>query len=101
MTFLKTRYRLARTLTATDSDKLSKLSTVYGIRGLSIEGEDLVVEYDASRVHEAEVLATVRKAGIAVSRQKRILPGGFDDTGEFKDFSWPTRGLSPVNRSQK
>jgi len=32
---------------------------------------------------------------------KPIPPGGFDYTGEFKDFAWPTTGMSPVNRSQK
>jgi hypothetical protein len=30
-----------------------------------------------------------------------IPPGGFDDTCEFKDFAWPTTGLSPVNAKQK
>ncbi len=98
MTFLNTRYRLARTLTTKDCEKLSKLSTEYGIRGLSIEGQDLLVEYDASRIHEAEALSAVRKAGIAVVPQTAIPAGGFDYTGEFKDFAWPVDGLTPVNQ---
>jgi hypothetical protein len=98
MTFLSTRYRLAAPLTTKDYDRLNTLLTVYGIRGLDIEGNDLVVEYDASRIHEAEVLAAVRKAGIAVLPQKPIPAGGFDYTGEFTDFSWPIQGLSPVNQ---
>jgi hypothetical protein len=98
MTFLSTRYRLAGPLTTKDYDRLNTLLTVYGIRGLDIEGNDLVVEYDASRIHEAEVLAAVRKAGIAVLPQKPIPAGGFDYTGEFTDFSWPIQGLSPVNQ---
>ncbi len=98
MTFLNTRYRLARLLTIKDCERLNTLLTVYGIRGLDVEGEDLVVEYDASRVHEAEVLAAVRKAGIAVLPQKPIPAGGFDYTGEFTDFSWPVQGLSPANQ---
>jgi hypothetical protein len=98
MTFLNTRYRLARSLTNKDYDRLNTLLTVYGIRGLDIEGNDLLVEYDASRIHEAEVLAEVRKAGIAVLPQKPIPAGGFDYTGEFTDFSWPVQGLSPVNQ---
>jgi len=97
MTFLKTRYRLARSLIARDYDRLNRLLTVYGIHRLDIEGGDLVVEYDASRIHEVEVLADVRKAGIAVLPQKPIPAGGFDYTGEFTDFSWPVHGLSPVN----
>jgi hypothetical protein len=97
MTFLKTRYRLARNLTATELEKLGKLSTMYGIRGLDFEDQTLVVEYDASRIHEAEVLAAVHKTGIPVAAEKPIPAGGFDYTGEFKDFAWPTSGLSPAN----
>jgi len=98
MTFLTTRYRLTRTLTTPDLQKLSHLSTLYGIRGLNVEGQLLAVEYDASRIHEAEVLAEVRKAGIAVEPEKLIPLGSFDYTGEFRDFAWPAQGLTPVNR---
>jgi hypothetical protein len=101
MTFLNTHYRLTRPLAAQDGEKLSRLSTVYGIRALDVQGDELLVEYDASRIHEAEVLAEVRKAGIAVAPDKPIPLGGFDYTGEVKDFAWPTVGLSPANRKQK
>ena len=101
MTFLNTRYRLTRNLSAKEFEKLSGLSTVYGIRGLSIEGEELILEYDASRIHEAELLAAIRAAGIPVEPPAPIPPGGFDYTGEFKDFAWPTQGLTPVNAKQK
>jgi len=98
MTFLKTRYKLNRELTPIDFDRLSRLSTVYGIRGLAFEGQDVVVEYDASRIHEAEVLAQVRSTGIPVEPLQPIPAGGFDHTGEFRDYAWPTQGLSPVNQ---
>ena len=98
MTFLNTRYRLSRSLTNKDYEHLNTLLTLYGIRGLDVQGEDLVVEYDASRLHEAEVLAAVRNAGIALVPQKPIPAGGFDYTGEFTDYSWPTQGLSPANQ---
>jgi hypothetical protein len=98
MTFLTTRYHLKRELTPKDFDRLHSLSTVYGIRGISIDGPLLVVEYDASRVHEAEVLAQVRQAGIAVEPEQPIAPGGFDYTGEFRDFAWPITGISPANQ---
>ena len=98
MTFLKTRYKLKKELTPTDFEHLSRLSTVYGIRGLDFEGQDLIVEYDASRIHEAEVLAQVRGTGIPADGLQPIPPGGFDHTGEFRDFAWPTQGLSPVNQ---
>jgi hypothetical protein len=98
MTFLTTRYHLKRNLSAKDFERLHSLSTVYGIRGLSIDGQLLELEYDASRFHEAEVLDQVRRTGIAVEPEKPIPPGGFDYTGEFRDFAWPTQGLSPANQ---
>jgi len=101
MTFLTTRYTLKRELSPQDFDRLSRLSTVYGIRGLSFEGKTLVVEYDASRIHEAEVLAHVRGAGVPVDPQQPIPAGGFDRTGKFRDYAWPTLGLSPVNQKVK
>ena len=101
MTFLKTHYRLVRPLTPQDFPKLSHLSTVYGIRGLDVEGERLIVEYDASRMHEAEALAAVRATGIAVEPQQPIAPGAFDHTGEFRDYAWPIQGLSPANQKTK
>src|SRR4029077_12434961 len=101
MTFLKTRYHLKKELTPKDFERLSRLSTVYGIRGLSFEGHDLIVEYDASRIHEAEVLVQVRGTGIPVDPLQPIPAGGFDHTGEFRDFAWPMEGLSPVNQKAK
>ncbi len=101
MTFLNTHFRLARSLETKDYERLGRVSTLYGIRGLAIDAQDLIVEYDASRIHEAEVLVAVRSAGIAVKPPKPIPPGGFDYTGEFKDFAWPVHGLSPANEKAK
>ena len=100
MTFLNTRYHLKQELSAKDLERLHGLSTVYGIRGFSIDGTSLVLEYDASRIHEAEVLARVRKAGIAVEPEKPIAAGSFDYSGEFRDFAWPIEGLSPANKRE-
>jgi hypothetical protein len=101
MTFLKTRYKLKKELIPKDFEHISRLSTVYGIRGLAFEGQDLIVEYDASRIHEAELLARVRGTGIPVDPSQSIPLGGFDHTGEFHDFAWPTQGLSPANQKAK
>ena len=101
MTFLKTRFKLKKELTTKDFERLSSLYTVYGIRALSFDGQDLVVEYDASRIHEAEVLARVRCTGIPVDPLQPIPAGGFDFTGEFRDFAWPLEGLTPVNQKGK
>ncbi len=99
MTFLNTRYRLTRSLTTEEIERTASLSTIYGIRALDFDGDDLVIEYDASRIHEAEVLAAVRRAGLPVVPPQPIPLGGFDHTGEFRDFAWPTSGLSPVNEN--
>lgn len=101
MTFLTTKFRLKRNLTAKDFRSLDGLASVYGIRGLSIQDPMLAVDYDASRIHEAEVLAELRKRGLPVELEKPIPAGGFDYTGEFKDFAWPIQGLSPANLKAK
>ena len=101
MTFLSTRYKLVKPPHPRDYERLARLSTLYGIRNVLIEGQELVLEYDASRIHEAEVLGAIRRVGVGVEPLKPIPPGGFDYTGEFKDFAWPTTGISPVNKPAK
>ena len=98
MTFLKTRYRLTRPLTPKELERLNQFSTLYGIRGLSLEGQSLTIDYDASRLHAAAVLAAVRATGVPVEPLQPILPGAFDYTGEFRDFAWTSEGLSPANQ---
>ena len=98
MTFLKTQYRLTRSLAPQELERLNQLSTVYGIRGLALAGPNLTVDYDASRLPAAASLAVVRHTGIPVEPPQPIAPGAFDYTGEFRDFAWPTSGLSPVNQ---
>ncbi len=98
MTFLTTKLRLKRPLTSKDMQHLGRLTTVYGIRNLALDDQVLTVAYDASRIHEAEVAAEVRKAGIPAETLQPIPLGGFDYTGEFRDFAWPTQGLSPANK---
>ncbi len=101
MTFLTLRCHLNKPLATRDLQRLGQLSTVYGVRGLSVEGSDLVVEYDASRMHVAEALAHVRRVGIDVRPERDIPAGSCDSSGEFKDAPWPTTGLSPVNQKAK
>ena len=101
MTFLDLRYRLRRPLGPKDLERMNRLYTVYGIRGFSVHDQELVVEYDASRIHEAEVLVAIRQVGITAQPEETIPLGGFDHTGEFRDCAWPTRGLNPVNQKMK
>jgi hypothetical protein len=100
MTFLTTRYQLKRDLAPKDYESLRNLSTVYGIRGISTDGRFLTLEYDASRIHEAEVWARVREAGLAAQPEQPIPAGSYDHKGEFRDFAWPTEGLSPANQKE-
>jgi hypothetical protein len=101
MTFLTTCYHLSKAPTPKDLERLSRLQTVYGIRGMALELEDLIIEYDASRIYEAEVLAAVRSAGVSVVPAEQIALGGYHQRREFKDFAWPTKGLSEVNKNLK
>ena len=101
MTFLSARFRIPEELTMKELEKLDRLNTMYGIRSLSIQGQTLFVEYDASRIHEAEALAAVNRTGILAQPEKPIPPGSIDDSGEFQDFAWPTQGLSPANQKLK
>ncbi len=98
MTFLKTQYRLTRPLTSNDGERINRLRTVCGIRDLAFDSESFTITYDASRLHQAAVLAAVRAAGIPAEPLRPIPLGAFDHTGEFRDFTWPTQGLSLVNR---
>ena len=50
---------------------------------------------------QAEVLSAVRKCGLPVAPHQPIPSGAFDYSGEFKDYAWPTTGLSPFNEKQK
>jgi hypothetical protein len=101
MTFLTTQYKLVHNLSMQDIERLRGLTTHYGVRKISVEGDILVFEYDASRMNEAEALGCVRRAGIDVRPEKEVPFGAVDHTGEFKDFAWPTTGISPANQSQK
>ena len=101
MTFLTTRYTLAGNLGTKELERLRGLATQYGIRGVSIEGECLLVEYDASRLTEAAALGCLRRAGINVKPGIEIPFGAVGHSGEFKDFAWPTTGITPANQPQK
>ncbi len=65
MTTVELRLKILCDLQESELERLRGLSTVYGIRKLQAEGEELRVEYDATRMNEAEVLALVRETGLA------------------------------------
>ncbi len=65
MTTLELRLKLRGALQPSEFEKLSRLSTVYGILKMRTEGQDLFLEYDATRMNEADVLSLIRGAGLA------------------------------------
>ena len=64
MTTVEIRIKLQRTLELSEVEGLGRLSTVYGIRKMRADGQELLVEVDATRMNEAEVLSLVRGAGL-------------------------------------
>ena len=64
MTTVEIRIKLQRTLELSEVEGLGRLSTVYGIRKMRADGQELLVEFDATRMNEAEVLSLVRAAGL-------------------------------------
>ena len=64
MTTVEIRIKLQRTLEVSEVEGLGRLSTVYGIRKMRADGQELLVEFDATRMNEAEVLSLVRGAGL-------------------------------------
>jgi hypothetical protein len=45
--------------------------------------------------------AGARKVALPVAPSQPIPCDAFDYTGEFKDFAWPTTGVSPANEKLK
>ena len=64
MTTVEIRIKLQRTLELSEVESLGRLSSVYGIRKVRADGRELLVEFDATRMNEAEVLSLVRGAGL-------------------------------------
>jgi len=58
--------KLSRALTDADFDSISRLHSVYGILMARVQpsGDELRIEYDASRLSQLEVRAVVEQQGI-------------------------------------
>ncbi len=66
MTKVERRYGLSRPLDADLRARLARLHSVYGFLRLELRPEGLVVNYDASRLSEADVEANLRQSGIPI-----------------------------------
>jgi hypothetical protein len=66
MTKVDATFRLSRALTDHDFESISRIHAVYGILAARIlpSGNELFVEYDASRLSSPEVRGTLEQHGI-------------------------------------
>lgn len=69
MTKVQTTFKLFRALTDRDLEQISRVHTVYGMFAVRVapSGEDLFVEYDASRLSLKEVRGTLEEHGLPLS----------------------------------
>ena len=69
MTKVQKHFRLQRALDESLMDKIAGANSIYGIEWIKIapSREDLLVEYDASRLREPDVESALERAGIPVA----------------------------------
>ncbi|HZQ51380.1 MAG TPA: hypothetical protein VFB14_04235 [Bryobacteraceae bacterium] len=69
MTKVQITYKLTRELSEQDLKSLARVTSVYGIFGARLRGtgDELFVEYDASRLSAKEVRGTLEEHGIPVA----------------------------------
>lgn len=69
MTKVDARFKLSRALTDHELESISRIHAVYGILAARVlaSGNELFVEYDASRLLPAEVRGTLEEHGIPLA----------------------------------
>jgi hypothetical protein len=69
MTKVQKHFRLQRALDEPLMEKIADANSLYGIEWIKIapSGEDLLVEYDATRLRAPDVESALQRAGIPVS----------------------------------
>jgi allophanate hydrolase subunit 1 len=65
MTRIQMHFRLRQPLDDAMMAKLADASAIYGIQKVKLGADNLMVEYDATRMRPAEVEAALAQAGIA------------------------------------
>jgi hypothetical protein len=70
MTRVELTYELKRPLVEADYERLSRLTSVYGVMGFEMpsETQTMVIEYDASRLTPDGVDRVVRASGLPLQR---------------------------------
>lgn len=69
MTKVDATFKLSRALTDHDLESISRIHAVYGILAARVlpSGNQLFIEYDASRLSPAEVRGTLEQHGIPLA----------------------------------
>jgi hypothetical protein len=69
MTKVDVTFKLSRALTDHDLENFSRIHAVYGILAARLlpSGDELFIEYDASRLSPAEVRGTLQEHGIPLA----------------------------------
>lgn len=69
MTKVDVTYKLSRPLTDSELKSISRVHAVYGLLSVRLEpsGDELFVEYDASRLSAKEVRGTLEQHGIPLT----------------------------------
>ncbi len=69
MAKVQTTFKLSRSLTDDDLNNISRIHSVYGILMARVQpaGDELLIEYDASRLSELDVRKILDEHGIPIS----------------------------------
>lgn len=70
MTKTQIRFRLERPLDEQTMPRIATAHSIYGIMRVQPSGEELVVDYDASRLRTEDVGAVLKRGGIPVELEK-------------------------------
>ena len=70
MTKVQIRFRLERPLDEQTMPRIATAHSIYGIMRVEPSGQELVVDYDASRLRTEDVGAVLKRRGIPVELEK-------------------------------
>jgi hypothetical protein len=71
MTLLEITYNLPSSLSREQLQRLGEFANTYGLRRVHVDEQknQILIEYDASRLRETQITHVLGQAGIAVTRQ--------------------------------
>jgi hypothetical protein len=70
MTKTQIRYRLERPLNEELMPRVAAAHAIYGIMRVQVAGQEIIVDYDASRLMTGDVEAALKRVGIPIELEK-------------------------------